>query len=117
MIGVRSDQLAATEDQVVGYAQAVVSDQASAVGVAAIPTPVTDSDSDLFFVYERLMSDITFSSASGFTRQGTYREFDSRAMRKVEDGDDIISVVESGIAASTQGLRVKTFFRRLVKLH
>ncbi len=51
-----SDQNAATEDQQVKFGVAIVSRQAIAIGVTAVPTPVTDADSDMFFVYEELAS-------------------------------------------------------------
>ena len=43
------------------------------------------------------------------------RNIDSRAMRKVEDGFDIVSVVEAGLIGN--GCRVKLGGRMLVKLH
>ena len=47
-----SDQEAATESWGGSFGMAVVSDQASAVGVTAVPTPTTENSSDLWFVYE-----------------------------------------------------------------
>ena len=46
---------------------------------------------------------------------GQFKEIDSRAMRKVEDGQDVIGVVESGL--QTNGLNINVFMRLLVKLH
>ena len=48
-VGIISDQTAATEDQLGAIGMAVVSDQAVAVGVTAVPTPITDMGSDLWF--------------------------------------------------------------------
>ena len=115
VIGVSTDQQAASEIQHVFYGQAVVSDQAVAIGVTALPTPRTDSFSDLFFVYEMVASDIRFADVTGFAKLGVYREIDSRAMRKVEDGSDIAVVIEAGAAGS--GSQVSTFHRSLIKLH
>jgi len=50
-VHLRSDQFAASEEQAAGVGMAVVSDEASAIGVSAIPTPVTDAASDLWFVH------------------------------------------------------------------
>ena len=55
------------------------------------------------------------SSAIGILTQGVERIVDSRAMRKCEDGEDIVSVVETG--AASQGVIVTAYFRALVKLH
>ncbi len=58
MIGIRTDQVAATEDQAASFGYAIVSDQAVAIGVTAVPTPVTDRSSDAWFVYEDILADI-----------------------------------------------------------
>ncbi len=111
-----SDQTAASESQSIAYGHCVVSDQANAIGATAIPTPVTDSGSDLFFVYERLRTFFTFGSAIGFqSPAGLFKEYDSKAMRKIAVGEDLVVVVES--SASTSGLSFQSFSRHLVKLH
>ena len=116
ILGLLTDQVAATERQAMAYGQCVVSDQAIGIGVTAVPTPVSDSSSDLFFVFEELYSDFTaVATIDGFSRVGSYHRFDSKAMRKVEDGQDVISVVE--VPAASSGTRVLTFFRTLIKLH
>ena len=114
LIYVQSDQVAASEDQTVLYGQAVVSDEASAIGVTAIPTPDTDSGSDLWFVYEALMSDLKFSTAAAYGKIGAATVIDSKGMRKVEPGQDIVAVVES---ASAFGVTIRSFTRTLIKLH
>ena len=48
---VQSDQVAATEVQTGAMGMAVVSDQASALGVTAVPTPATDAASDLWYLH------------------------------------------------------------------
>ena len=114
-LSLKSDQIAASESQQVAYGAAIVSDQAAAVGVTAVPTPVTDSDSDLWFNYEYLSSDFSFGTAVGFSNVETVRIIDSKAMRKVEDGQDLAEVVES--SALSSGLVVGKFTRMLIKLH
>ena len=115
VIRLETDQLTTTEFQEIAFGLAVVSDQAVAVGVTAVPSPVSDNGSDLWFVYERMLNDIKVSSAIGILTQGVERIVDSRAMRKCEDGEDIVSVVETG--AASQGVIVTAYFRALVKLH
>ena len=115
----RSDQIAVAEYQSVAYGQCVVSDQAVSIGVTAVPTPVTDNFSDLWYVYERIMNDLMVSSsgvgAGNFITSGRGFAFDSKAMRKVEDGQDVVSVAET--AATSDGSVLNVFDRILVKLH
>ena len=118
IVTVHTDQIAATEDQVVGYGQAVVSDQAAAIGVTAVPTPVADSESDLWFVYQMMFNHFDFASAVGFGEKPLERwDIDSKAMRKVEDGQDFVSVIETAAGGLTAGAIVGSFFRTLIKLH
>ncbi len=114
-IGIASDQQVATELQDAAYGLAVVSDQAVAIGVTAVPTPDTDNGSDLWFVYERLMQGFFFGSTAAFILTLESRELDSRAMRKVEDGQDIVSVVET--SSISDGVAIRSFQRLLIKLH
>jgi len=113
---VKSDQAAANEFQDVAYGNAVVSDQAVAIGVTAVPTPDTDDASDLWFVYKRILNEMLFSDATGINSPyGIFGEFDSKAMRKIEDGQDLVEVVETGPLSS--GVVVTTYARTLIKLH
>ncbi len=112
----QTDQFVASEDYQVALGLAVVSDQAVAIGVTAVPTPYTDMESDLWFVYEQLYGRQVFGTGVGFDASaGVHAGFDSKAMRKVEDGQDVIVVVESSSVSS--GMNVAVGFRMLVKLH
>ncbi len=51
MFSMVSDQVAAQEDPFGAYGLAVVSDQARVAGVASVPSPITDQNSDLWFMY------------------------------------------------------------------
>ncbi len=113
---VRSDQQAASESYSLLYGHAVVSDQAVAVGVTAVPTPDTDSDSDLWFVFEGVFGRFVILSSVGQQPVGgTFQKFDSKSMRKVEDGQDAISVIETSSASN--GANIEVMFRQLIKLH
>ncbi len=112
----KSDQTAAAEDQAVNLGYAVVSVQASAIGVTAVPTPTTDQGSDLWFVFQSLMAAVNAGAGDGQAR-GQGKDYDSRAMRKVEDGEDIVVVVESEVAGLTSGMIVRHTGRLLIKLH
>ena len=116
VMNVSSDQTAALEFYHAALGYAVVSDQAVAIGVTAVPTPHTDFDSDLWFTYEDAGSEFTFVSGIGINADaGVFRTYDSKAMRKVEEGEQIITVIEtSGISS---GARLFNSARILVKLH
>ncbi len=109
---VHSDQAAAFESQVGAVGFAVVSDQAVAVGITAVPTPITDLESDLWFVHEIYMQ----SSASVVEGQVGFRyTIDSKAMRKVEDGQDVVVLAELDNQGSGQDIILGG--RMLIKLH
>jgi len=95
---------------------AVVSDQAVAIGITAIPTPDTDRVSDLWFVFDEIAG---ISDGSGGTDAagplGRLRYVDSKAMRKVEEGEDVVIVQE--LSAASLGATVMVSGRLLIKLH
>jgi len=74
----------------------VVSDLAAAAGAASIPGPVTDADHDSWFVWEPLLAAMEFSSAVGIHYDaGHVFPFDSKAKRIVQEGQQIVIMVES----------------------
>ena len=91
----------------------VVSDQAFAIGATAIPTPITDADSDLWIMHQYFAAPFTFGSGTGFSNVSETFTFDSKAMRKVPEGSRLIWSVEVG---STVGLSYLLQFAVLVKL-
>ena len=109
----RSDQNIAGETYMADLGLCVVSDQAAAIGVTAVPTPATDKGSDLFFVYEQLISRHFFGTSVGVNEQGISKQFDSKAMRKVNDDQDLVLVLENEI----NGVVTATSGRLLIKLH
>ncbi len=112
---IESDQLAASEFQIAALGLAVVSEQAAAAGVGSVPTPVTDDDSDAWFVHKWVMNSIGFGDATGFSTMGSVYEIDSKAMRKVNDGDDVVIVGE--FSATGSGLILSIAGRLLIKNH
>ncbi len=109
-----TDQSANTEDQEMIYGHIVVTDEAVAIGVTAIPTPVAQPASD-WHVFEPRASSIRVSSAIGILVEHPSTSFDSKAMRKVDLGQDFITVWETGGASS--GATIRVFQRTLIKLH
>ena len=111
----RSDQSAATELWGTSLGMCVVSDQASAIGVTAVPTPITDQGSDLFFVYEENYGAMLVSTVVGFTDVGRRVEVDSKAMRRVNDDEDMVVTFEN-TAFTPSGANI-IGGRILIKLH
>ena len=115
VVRISSDQLAADEPQLGAIGCCVVSEQASAIGVTAVPTPVTDGDSDLWYVHQPLLSGFDFGSAIGFdSSAGEVYTIDSKAMRKVNDDEQVLTVVEQTSAVS-EGVSITGFGRFLIK--
>ena len=113
---VKSDQTGALERYQTAWGAAVVSDQANAIGVTAVPTPFTDLGSDLWFMHSVIAGSFTFVTGSGFHPVGgTMKEIDSKAMRRVNDDQDLVFVAEnSSISLGTDHM---VSGRILVKLH
>ena len=114
MMMTHSDQTAASEQYSVAFGNIVVSDEASAAGVASVPTPDAQSASD-WFVYERLGDHFIVTTDIGRLLNGIRKEIDSRAMRKVDIGEDLLDIAEA--SALSSGAVVVTFTRTLIKLH
>jgi len=114
---VASDQEIADEITQVALGMAVVSEQALAIGITAVPTGFTDQDSDLFFVYDvnSSRSLLVGAGANFLDPKGTMKDLDSRAMRKVDDGQDVALTLET--SAVSNGAQVLKTGRMLVKLH
>jgi len=112
---VRSDQFVATEGYEIAIGMAVVSDQALAIGVTAVPTPFTDLSSDLWLLHDIQMGFLVFGTGVGFQERRAGAQVDSKAMRKVEDGQDLVVVIEN--ASTSLGTLGTVAGRVLVKLH
>jgi len=113
---VESDQSAASEYFSVAYGQTVVTEQASAAGIISVPTPALESASD-WHVYARSQGLFVLGDATGFVEVGAERsvQIDSKAMRKVDVGEDLVIVLENAVTSS--GSIIRSFVRVLIKLH
>ncbi len=107
---VYSDQVAAFEAPFGAVGGMVVSAKAVATGATAIPDPVTEGSSDEWFMYQNFAA-----QGDGLTGRPQYMfGFDSRAQRKVQDGEDFVFVLAN--ANSVDGMNFIFNVRTLVKL-
>ena len=88
-----SDQLAAAEIPIGVLGMVIVQEKAATLGISAVPTPVTEADAD-WFVYQPVMSTFDFISGTGVSNTFVQYDVDSKAMRKVDEGQDIALVFE-----------------------
>ena len=112
---IQSDQTA-NESQQTALGLAVVSDEAVAVGVTAVPTPMSSMGSDLWFVHEISLDSLLSATVAGFVHPaGRFHRIDSKAMRKVDIGQDLVVVIQNG--ATSQGTENVLGGRMLVKVN
>ena len=110
-----SDQSGVDERQQVAVGLAVVSDQAVAIGVTAVPTPSTDLSSDLWLAHQWCFNDFLFISGIGVhPNAGRLYTIDSKGMRKVNGDQDLVLVLENVLSSGSQ---TTMGGRLLVKLH
>ncbi len=114
---VASDQVAATEEPFGALGFIVVRDAAFSAGVASIPTPITEEGDDGWFLWQAFLASFQAGGGTytGDVNQYVRYDFDSKAQRKVQDGDTVVVMLEN--ASSTAGLSYFIKFRMLVKLH
>ena len=110
---VRSDQEAAVETQIAAIGLAVVSDQAVAVGITAVPTTLTEAGSSLWFMHRFLFGEE--NSLFNLLKPTPTWALDSKAMRKVEVGSDLVVVGENGNVGGSGGIITTVAGRILIK--
>ncbi len=94
-IHIVSDQNAASERQSGAYGMIVINDLAAAAGAASIPGPVTDNDDDGWFVWQGFSQLMVIPASGGSALEGKVYPFDSRAMRRIEEGFQFAMMVEN----------------------
>jgi len=116
LIHISTDQFVASELQIGAVGICVVSQQAEAIGVTAVPTPVTDAGSDLWFLHQWIMNRNVFGTGVGFDGNvGQIYEVDSKAMRKVDEDEEVVVVSE--LSAVGSGYLVTVAGRLMLKEH
>ena len=115
MIAVASDIDAATELQFGAFGIAIVSDAARAAGIASLPTPITEANTDFWQTWQPFLRKLVVKTAVGIEPNFMFQyDIDSKAMRKIKPGDAIVLVVEN--SAST-GIEFAAHLRLLFKYH
>ncbi len=107
---VHTDQGAATESWHTAVGLAVVSDQAAAIGVTAVPTPITDLGSDLWLLHRMQQGRIAFGDNTGFDHIPHAVDYDSKAMRKINDDQDLVLVVEGAVTGNGATMSIQGRF-------
>ncbi len=112
----RSDQSAANESAFGAMGFAVVTESARVAGVGSLPSPITDETDDIWFVYQTWLAGNSGPSTGALFGQPWYRQtFESKAMRKLQDGEAIVVMMENADGAGQADFIIK--FRLLFKLH
>ncbi len=112
MFSVKSDQVATSEDQLGSIGMILVTDTALGVGITAIPGPSADDDDDGWFIHSYFAQHFHLLTAAGFVNDlAKSYPFESKAKRKVHDGNSIAIVAENTHA--THALSIAVQFRVL----
>ena len=111
----RTDQESAAEFNIGAYGIAVVEEPAATAGIASLPHPGTDGASEAWMYYHYFATDFAFITGAGFGSQGKSHtiDVDTKAMRKFEDNNRIVVVVQN---QSAFGVEVLSQIRILSKL-
>ena len=116
LLGVKSDQFAASEVQMGAFGLAVVSTDALNAGAASVPGPMSDPSFGGWMLFEPFSQDLKVGSQVGIEPKfGDMRNADSKAMRKIDDGESLVLVYESG--QNSLGVSVFANLRTLSKLY
>ena len=111
VLSVVSDQAAAVEDQMGAFGMIIVTENARAIGVTAMPDPVTDAGDDGWFVYQSFAQK---TNAGGADPSKTYM-LNSKAKRIIQGtGVNIALMVKN--AHATHGLQYAILIRILAQV-
>ncbi len=115
VIGISSDQAAASELQIGAVGMILVTDVAHAAGVASIPGPITDIEDDGWLVYIPFCFEFRFVSGVGVEPDFSHLiNFDSKAKRRVQEGSRVAVIAEN--AHATHAFRVMFVARNLTMI-
>jgi len=98
LLSIQSDQIVISEQPFGAVGLAVVTDQAVAIGVTAIPTPYADGESDKWLLHEYWAASMEVATAVSIANISQRFVLDSKAMRKVSPDETVVLVIENGSA-------------------
>jgi len=104
IVSISSDQPSAAEEQVGAFGMMKVNDLALAAGAASIPGPVTDNSDDAWFVWQPFCQKSAAAAGGGIV--SVQYEFDSKAMRTIEEGFGIAVMVENAHGAHAMNVQL-----------
>ena len=96
---VTSDQTASEELQIGAVGMHIANDQAVAAGAGSLLRPVTDADDEAWFLWSPINQ--RNNAAAIDTDSGHLYMIDSKAQRKVELGQSIVTLIENSHAVHT----------------
>ncbi len=97
IVSIGSDSGASSEDQLGAFGMIAVSDLAITAGVVSIPSPVTEGNDDGWFVWQPFVQAQSNSANSPGSRE---YPFDSKGMRRIQEGFTIAIVAENSHAVN-----------------
>ena len=116
MFSIKSDQVAAAEEQRGAFGIAVVNEDARAIGATAIPAPQTNSDWGGWLYWRAFKRTLEVASGIGLNPDFDMMfEVDGKAMRKIDNNMAIVVMVEN--SNGSHGLLTSVNFRFLFLLH
>ena len=111
-LSVETDQVAGVERPFGAVGFCIVSDEAFAIGVTAMPKPYIDAESDLWVMHEFWAAPMNFGTAVGFAKVDFNLRIDSKGMRKFSEDQTLVLMMEN--AHSAAGCRYRLDLRILV---
>ena len=112
ILSIVTDNSAASEEQIGAFGMILVTDAALAVGVTAMPGPVTDADDDGWMLYVPFSQTIAIGAA-GVIESKQY-SFDFRGKRIVRGGVNMAIMIEN--AHATNAFDASVMLRLLSQL-
>ncbi len=111
-LSIRPNVFSGDVDIVGAFGLGIVSAQALAIGITAIPGPFDDADWDGWFVWRSFSYRFELVDGTGdFYPASSDMEIDSKAMRKVADNEAVVIVMQSQIGAMSISAPLRLLFK------
>ena len=111
-VSVASDQVAGSEEQHGAVGICLVTDTALALGITALPDPVTDVADDIWVFFQSFAQQLTlFSSVGANPNMATVYPFDQRGKRIMHSGQSMVLIAANAHASA--GYKITVNMRQL----